>query len=184
MNREKSLINWGETRRIFNDQLNCIIAEISDNSYCDHEAYSEIKEDYLDQTYQNVNKFQYKKYSQNFSENCKTLMGKEDILTRQWRDGNTRIQVLIILNKEESSHNAEIYVPAEDYDYAIIYGDLSTFLIVSNYGCHPFVHHPSFNFDNSDGSTFEDHSLLSLSFKDIKKFLKSKTLEYIFDQCH
>jgi len=96
------------------------------------------------------------------------------------------MQLLIILDKEKPSNDSEIYVPAEGYDYgyALIYGDSSTFLIILNYGAYPFVYHPSFTFQNTDGSTFEKFSPYFLSVSGVKKFFKNKTLEYLFYQSH
>jgi len=187
MERVHSLINWEETEGIFNDNLRNIIKEISDNNYCDHEVDGEVQKDYLDDVFRRIDNFKYEKFDKYVVKNGETLMGKEDILIKQWSNKDARIQLLVYLDKETSNYEDEIYcINDEEYDdgYAIIYGDSSTFLILANYGCHPFIYHPSFTFDNSDGSTFEDPSYFSYNLDELKAFFKEKALEYLFNQSH
>lgn len=190
--KRKSLINWDNTIQIFNDNINDIIGEISDNNYVDREIDTEVKKDYLDDVFKRVDNFKYKKYSKVFTKNEETLVGKKDILTKTWSNKEASIQLLVFLDDELSNYDNEDYCVKDcnddDYDYddgyAIIYGDSSTFLIISNYEGHPSVFTPSFTFNNTDGSTFEDNSYFDYNLNELKHFFKQKTLEYLFNQCH
>lgn len=184
MRRLPCLIDWSETHGVFNDELHYIIGEISDNNYCDHEIDNEVQKNYLDDVFTKIDDFEIDHFSRYLMENTETLMGKEDILVKQWSDGHKHIQLLIILDKDNSDYDNEIYTETDDYGYAILYGDESTFLIIGNYGCHPFVYHPSFVFGNSDGSTFEDSQCQFFNLNELKSFFKEKALEYLFDQSH
>ena len=188
MKLTKSFINWRETSGLFNDNLGYVMEEISDNNYLDDAVNGEIKEDYLDDVFRRINNFQFDKFNQNLEKDVETFAGEKDILIKQWSNGNIRMQLLMILDKEKSLSDGLMYTPGEGYDYgygyAIIYGDSSTYLIVGSHTWQPFVYHPSFTFDNSDRSTIESPSYSDLNFEELKIFFKRKTLEYIFNQCH
>jgi len=187
------LVNWDKTYKIFNDKILQIIGEVSDNNYCDRDAESEIKKDDLDYVFNKIDNFKSKHFIEDIIENVNTFFGKNDISIKQWSNKNVRIQLLTTVRKlsessidsEDSSDSDESnnYVPY-DNDYAIIYGDSSTFLILSNYGRHPSIYHPSFIFGNSDGSTYENAVFYYFNLDELKEYFKSKTLEYIFEQTH
>jgi hypothetical protein len=134
---KRSLVNWNKTYKIFNDKIKQIIGEVSDNNYCDHDAEIEIKRDDLDYVFNQIDNFKSTHFYGDILEDEKTLLGKDNILIKQWVNKDARIQLLMIMRKssEESSDSDEFsndsYIPC-DNDYAIIYGDSSTFLILVN----------------------------------------------------
>lgn len=183
---KRSLVNWGKTYKIFNDKILQIIGEVSDNNYCDLEGETEIKRDDLDYVFNKIDNFKPKHFIEFITEDKETLLGKVDLLIKQWSNENARIQLLMTMIKEskESDESEEDNYNPCDNDYAIIYGDSSTFLILMNYGCHPSVYYPSFAFNNSDGSTYEDAVYYYFELDELKEYFKAKTLEYIFEQTH
>lgn len=187
MKPSKSFIDWKETSGVFNDNLCHVLDEISDNRYLDY-VDGEIKEDYLDDVFQRINDFQFDKFNQYLEKDVDTFAGEKNISIKQWSNGNTRMQLLMILDKEKSLNDGLMYTSDDWFDYgfgyAIIYGDSSTYLIVGNHTWQPFVYHPSFTFDNSDRSTIEDPLYEILNFEELKIFFKRKAIEYIFNQCH
>jgi hypothetical protein len=184
MRRLPCLINWSETHGVFNDELHYVIDEIPTNNYCDHEIDKKFTKDFFNDVFQKLDDFEIDHFSRYLMENTETLIGEEDILVKQWYDGPKHIQLLLILDKDNSDYDNEIYTVLDDSGYAILYGDASTFLIVGNYGCHPFVYTPSFIFGNSDGSTFDDSPCQFFNLNKLKNFFKEKALEYLFDQTH
>jgi hypothetical protein len=186
MRSRRCLIEWTETQGVFNDELYYVIDEVSDNSYFNNNINEEIKKDYLDDVFQRIDNFRCKRYFKDYGVNVETLLGEEDILFKNWIDGNTQIELLIILDKEKSCDDSGYYVPAKGNNsgYAIIYGDSTTFLIVGCHGGKPFVYHPSFTFNNTDSCTFEDSLENLFSLNKLKTFVKKKALEYIFEQSH
>lgn len=162
-----SLINWRNTHSIFNlgSQSNNITPRIP-NQYTDEEINAEISRDYFDSIFQSIDNFAPSDYHYTFRL-VPTNLGDESALVKKWSNYGDQIQLWIIND-----------------GWAIIYGTNNTFLIVGNNNSHPFIMTPNFSFDNTDGSTDENIDFPSLNLDQVKYLVKTKTIEYIFDQIH
>lgn len=184
-----SVVDWGETFAIFNNQLQYVIGETSDNNYhCSRNENSEIsegiKKHYLDDVFQRIDNFKFTRYGYDFNMGSEIGDSKKDIISKQWSNGNTRIQLLYFLDKEKSDYDTEYYTAArgKSCGFVIIYGDASTYLIV---GCHnrcSFVYHPSFTFNDDRKIVFENPSCTFHGMDELKEVFKIKALKYIFDR--
>lgn len=92
-------------------------------------------------------------------------------LLKYWSNSNVRLEFWLM--KDGASFN-----------FAIIFGTLDNFLILSNIDDHPYIITKDFIFNNSDGSTHENIDFIALDLNQTKYVLKSKTIEYIFKQIH
>lgn len=174
-----SLIKWNETHRIIYDSAKA--TPPIPNGYSDTEINGRVPQDYFNPIFQSIDSFQSKNYKY-YLQTANTHNGEQPALVKEWsNDSNSRIQLWIT--------NGEPYMIGQhqsisDEGWYIVYGTPDTFLIVGNYGSHPFVVAPAFSFDNSDGSTDEDFDFPSLNLEQVKYILKTKAPEYIFDQTH
>jgi len=164
---KSTLIKWENTYTIFRlgSQENTITPKIP-NTYVDKEINGKVILEDLDYIFQSIDEFKSDVYQYKLMV-VPTDMCDESTLFKQWTSGHNQLQCWI-------SNNG----------WAIIYGTTNLFIIVGNNESHPFVITPTFSFNNSDGSTSEDIDLPSLNFDQVKYLLKTKTVEYIFNQRH
>lgn len=165
----ETVVNWNETHRIFNlssGDSSKFLPKIP-QGYCDREIEEKVTPNVYDEVFARIDKFTSKKYGYEL----KDIYGDpgEDMpaMVKSWSNYNSGIE-LWITNR----------------GYAAIYGDKDKFLVVGNHQDHPFVETNSFSFDNSDGSTSEDIDFPSLNLDQVKLLMKTKAIEYVFQQIH
>ncbi|SNW62438.1 Hypothetical protein ORPV_534 [Orpheovirus IHUMI-LCC2] len=160
------MINWNYTNNIFGD-LDTIVNDLdSIPHYVDKDVHDVVNpSNFFDIIYE-IDKFKGDKYTYKC---CKIVVeGDEDYgMRREWIGKDGKLQYWIY----------------ED-GYAVIWELGSKFLILGNGGCHPFIVTNTFQFYNTDGSTFEDIDFPSLTLDGIKELTKSKLFTYIFSQMH
>ena len=177
-----SLIKWENAHTIFNvgSQMNTITPKVP-KGYSDREIEGKVSRNYYDLIFQSIDGFKFDRY-QYYLRVVPTNTGEQSALMRQWSNKDTRLQFWITTSEPNLTNEVNPYIM--NSGWAIIYGTPTTFLVVGNNGSHPFVMAPDFTFDNSDGSTDEDVDFPILNFDQVKYLLKSKVIEYVFNQIH
>lgn len=166
-----SLIRWENSYKIFVDETN--ITPMIPNSYEDEEILGHVPQNYFDPIFESIDSFQSQQFQYYLNE-VDVEEGRACALLKEWIGNNARMQFWITTGIELSA-------------WAIIYGTPNTFLIVKNNGGHASVTAPTFYFYSSEASTFEDidsrsFDLPSLNLDQVKNLLKTKALQFTFNQ--
>jgi len=161
----ESALNWTSIENVFNDERHLIKPSIP--CYVDSEIQGQQSAAVLEPILEEIRQFSPLSETTKFTV-FETQMGTYPGLNRLY---STPTQKLNLLMNEEG--------------YAIIY-EGTHFLIVGNFGGHPFLYCSFFGFNNSDGSTFDYtiNDTLTLSLAELKDRAIHKSVEYPFDQQH
>lgn len=176
--REPSLIRWENTYQII-DNSRRATPRVS-NNYTDNEINGQVSRDYFNPLFQSIDSFQSERYVF-YCRTASTHNGEQCSLVKEWTSGNSRLQFWITTG---TPYTIGEFFDVPDMGWYIVYGTAETFLIVGNSDSHPFVVTPMFSFGNTDGSTEETIDFPSLNLDQVKYLLKTKAIEYIFNQIH
>ena len=123
---------------------------------------------YFNDIFQSIDGFRFQKYFYSAESINIDVKEEQSAFLRLWSNENIRLEFWIMNN----------------VFWYIVYGTPNTFLIIGNDATRPFVITPTFLFRNTDESTEENIDLPILSFDQVKFLLKTKAIEYIFNQQH
>ena len=174
----KYYINWTKTPYVFNDDTKNLFLKGDIKYYCDDAiervSRSKIKK-LFDMIFSDMMTFVPIRSSAKTTI-AHTPSGDVPSLVRTWKSGSG--QTLQFWYADQIAN-----MLCTEQGHAIIYESPKTFLIVGNFGSHPFVYTPEFGFVNSDGSTSGKCEFDSTP-DSLIKAAQAKAVEYIFDQIH
>ena len=161
-------INWENTRNIFSDRNSLTSAELK--LYDDDEVIESADLADLSSIFLKVNAFTHTEVKK-VDTQMNTYDGVVDAVMKRWTNGEEKVEFWKTVSDDEMG-------------WGVVYCSKDALLVVGNYFDHPFVISQSFQFENSDGSTFDDYNCDTITLEDIKKILTEKSLEYLTDQIH
>lgn len=134
----------------------------------------------FDKTFASINSFEATSNG-TYEKTAKTSIGKVKCLVKWWENDTYRLELWKCLD--------------DDDGFGIIYGlssgssdqnniESSEFAICTNFCGHPFVMTKNLSFANSDGSTWIEIDVGSLSLLELKSYFCERIVEYTLDQVH